>query len=112
MPGVEVFASQANFILFRVAGARGVWQRLYDESGILLRDFSAARGLADCLRVSIGTPRENDEFLDALQRLTAEAVEGEPATPSPCETVVSAPTEPTAPALREATTHGSTREAS
>jgi histidinol-phosphate aminotransferase len=68
-PDVEVFTSEANFILFRVANAHNIWQRLYDERGILLRDFSAARQLTNCLRVSIGTPRENDEFLDAMRML-------------------------------------------
>jgi histidinol-phosphate aminotransferase len=69
LPGVRVFVSQGNFILFRVAGAHTLWQRLYDDEGILLRDFSAAAGLTDCLRVSIGTPQENDGFLAAIERL-------------------------------------------
>jgi histidinol-phosphate aminotransferase len=69
LPGVTVFSSEANFILFRVAGAHDIWQRLYDEDGILLRDFSAAAGLTDCLRVSVGTPQENDEFLSAIKGL-------------------------------------------
>ncbi|MDR3037460.1 MAG: histidinol-phosphate transaminase [Coriobacteriales bacterium] len=69
-----VFASWANFILFEVEGAHGIWQRLYDEQGILLRDFSAAPGLTNCLRVSIGTPAENDEFLAALRGLMDAAV--------------------------------------
>jgi histidinol-phosphate aminotransferase len=90
MPGVEVFSSQANFILFRADGAHSIWRRLYDEDGILLRDFSAARGLTDCLRVSVGTPQENDEFLAALRRVTATAPAAPltatattPATPAP-----------------------------
>jgi histidinol-phosphate aminotransferase len=69
LPGVVPFVSHANFILFRVPDAHGVWERLYEGWGILLRDFSAARGLKDCLRVSVGTPRENEEFLDALRTL-------------------------------------------
>jgi histidinol-phosphate aminotransferase len=69
LPGVTVFESQANFILLRVAGAHTIWRRLYDEKGILLRDFSAAPHLTDCLRVSIGLPRENDEFLAAFASL-------------------------------------------
>jgi histidinol-phosphate aminotransferase len=68
-PGVTVFASEANFVLFRVADAHRIWQRLYDAHGILLRDFSSAPQLTDCLRVSIGTPQENDAFLDAFTGL-------------------------------------------
>jgi histidinol-phosphate aminotransferase len=66
-PGVRVYRSEANFILFEVAGAHGIWRRLYDDYGILLRDFSQAPLLTDCLRVSIGTPEENDGFLEALR---------------------------------------------
>jgi histidinol-phosphate aminotransferase len=72
LPGVEAFPSEANFILFRCDDAHGIWQRLYDERGILLRDFSAAPGLTGCLRVSIGTPEENDEFLAAFTALIGE----------------------------------------
>lgn len=69
LEGVEAYPSEANFILFRCAAAHEIWQRLYDEKGILLRDFSKARGLTGCLRVSIGTPEENDEFLAAFKEL-------------------------------------------
>lgn len=64
--GLPVAPSQANYLLFRVPDAHGVWQRLYEEHGILVRDLSFAPDLVDCLRVSIGTPEENDEFLQAL----------------------------------------------
>lgn len=65
--GVEVFASGANFVLFRTAGhdAARVWQRLVDES-VLIRDCSAWSYLAGCLRVTIGLPEENDRFLAAM----------------------------------------------
>ena len=43
-------------------------QQLYDR-GILVRDFSRAPMLQDCLRVSIGSPEENDEFLAALREI-------------------------------------------
>jgi histidinol-phosphate aminotransferase len=69
LPGVTVFDSQANFILLHVAGAHDIWQRLYDEKSILLRDFSNGPYMRDCLRVSIGLPQENDEFLETFTRL-------------------------------------------
>jgi histidinol-phosphate aminotransferase len=72
LPGVEPYPSEANFILFRCPAAHTVWQRLYDEQGILLRDFSAAPGLTGCLRVSMGTPEENDGFLSAFTALIGE----------------------------------------
>ena len=58
--------SAANFILFRPHGpARDVWTELVARS-VLVRDLSIAPGLEGCLRVTIGTPAENDRFLEAL----------------------------------------------
>ena len=68
LPGIEAFPSEANYILFRIAGASQLWQRLYD-AGVLIRDFSATPRLEDCLRVSIGTEQENDRFLATLESL-------------------------------------------
>jgi histidinol-phosphate aminotransferase len=65
-PGVTVFPSGANFLLFRVDGdGHAVWQALVDR-GVLVRDFSRWPNVEDCLRVTIGTPAENDAFLTAL----------------------------------------------
>ena len=68
MPGVTAYPSNANYILFCVEGAGEIWQQLYDR-GILVRDFSRAPMLQDCLRVSMGSPQENDEFLAALREI-------------------------------------------
>ncbi|MGH8989361.1 MAG: histidinol-phosphate transaminase [Acidimicrobiales bacterium] len=64
---VETWPSDANFLLFRprVKDAREVWCALLAE-GVLVRDFSARAGLEGCLRVTVGTPKENDRFLEAL----------------------------------------------
>jgi histidinol-phosphate aminotransferase len=70
---VEAYPSEANFILFACETAHELWERLYNERGILLRDFSAAPGLTGCLRVSIGTPDENDEFLAAFEDMVGVA---------------------------------------
>jgi histidinol-phosphate aminotransferase len=71
--GVEVFPSGANFVLFRVASGRGraVWQGVLDRD-VLVRDCSGWARLDDCLRVTIGTPAENDAFLAALAATLAE----------------------------------------
>ncbi len=65
---VESWPSDANFILFRPLGrsAGEVWQGLVDRS-VLIRDVSGRPELANCLRVTIGTPEENDRFLTALE---------------------------------------------
>lgn len=67
MDGVEAFPTFANFIAFRLTAApcRDVFERLCDR-GILVRDISGYFGLANCLRVSIGTREQNDRFLPAL----------------------------------------------
>jgi histidinol-phosphate aminotransferase len=64
---VQVWPSGANFVLFRPLDAAGgvVWQELLDRS-ILVRNFSTVPRLEGCLRVTVGTPDEDDIFLDAL----------------------------------------------
>lgn len=64
---IDVFDSGANFVLFRPVGVDGkaVWQGLVDRS-VLVRDCSGWPRLANCLRVTVGTPAENDAFLTAL----------------------------------------------
>lgn len=69
---VEQWPSAANFILFRPRSRSGdeVWQALVNRS-ILVRNCSSWPGLADCLRLTLGTPEENDEFLEALAEVLA-----------------------------------------
>jgi len=69
--GVLPYPSQANFILFAVdKPADAVWQGLADRD-ILIRNCSKQPLLERCLRVSIGTPEENDRFLEALHEIMA-----------------------------------------
>jgi histidinol-phosphate aminotransferase len=65
--GGTVWPSDANFLLFRLEGrdASEVWQALVHRS-VLVRDVSAWARLEGCLRVTIGTPAENEAFLSAL----------------------------------------------
>lgn len=64
---VEQWPSGANFVLFRPTGRSGdeVWQGLLERS-VLVRNCSSWPRLSGCLRVTIGTPSENDAFLTAL----------------------------------------------
>jgi histidinol-phosphate aminotransferase len=71
LPGLRVFPSGANFFLMRAAQpGQALWRALL-ERGVLVRDFSRAPHLSDCLRVTIGTPEENDLFLQALGAILA-----------------------------------------
>jgi histidinol-phosphate aminotransferase len=69
---VDVFPSGANFVLFRPQrhDGRTVWKGLLEHS-VLVRDCSSWPGLDGCLRVTIGTPTEDDAFLAALQEVLA-----------------------------------------
>ena len=65
---VTTWPSEANFVLFRTESrpSREVWQALLDRS-VLVRDFTDLPGTEGCLRVTAGTPDENDCFLEALR---------------------------------------------
>jgi histidinol-phosphate aminotransferase len=67
MPGVATFPSRANFVLVRVAGASAVAAGMR-ERGVLIKDVSRMHPLlADCLRLTVGTPDENAAMLAALR---------------------------------------------
>jgi histidinol-phosphate aminotransferase len=83
VPGVaRVYPSEANFLLLELARARprAVFEALH-QRGILVRDVSGYPRLASCLRVSVGTPAENDALLAALAP-ALEAALAEPALAS------------------------------
>ncbi len=66
MAGVDAYTSDANFILFRVASAKQIFDGL-KRRGVLIKNLDATHPLlADCLRVTVGTPGENAQFLAAL----------------------------------------------
>ncbi|MDP3630447.1 MAG: histidinol-phosphate transaminase [Actinomycetota bacterium] len=69
LPGVTVYPTEANFVLFKVAHASAVWRDLLHEHSVLIRDFSRAPGLEDCLRVSVGTEAEVVRFLGAMDEI-------------------------------------------
>jgi histidinol-phosphate aminotransferase len=68
LPGIRVFPTAANFVLLRSEAmpAEMLFRRLIDEHGILIRDVSSGAGLAQCLRISIGTREDMDAVLAAL----------------------------------------------
>jgi histidinol-phosphate aminotransferase len=65
---VDTWPSDANFILFRPRQrqADDVWRDLLERS-VLIRNCADWEGLRGCLRVTVGTPEENDRFLLALK---------------------------------------------
>jgi histidinol-phosphate aminotransferase len=76
VPGIRVFDSAANFVLFRVEHPSlthtQVFDRLLKDHGILVRDVSRYVMLERCLRVNAGTEEETGAFLDALRAIMEE----------------------------------------
>ena len=66
MPGVRRFPSAANFVLVRVADAPAAFESL-KARGILVRILHGSHPtLANCLRLTVGTPDENAKLIEAL----------------------------------------------
>ena len=76
--GITPFPSEANFILFRTAAAETAYDGL-KRRGVLVKKLHGSHSaLEGCLRVTVGTPEENDRFLTALR----EALGASPVSPS------------------------------
>lgn len=69
--GVMVHPSDANFVLATVPNAKQVWQRLFDEHSVLVRNVSGDPLLPDCLRITVGTDEENQKLLAGLRAVLA-----------------------------------------
>lgn len=65
---INVYPSDANFLLVKVVNARSVYQNLL-QKGIVVRDRSSIKGCKDCLRITVGTPTENELLINALKTL-------------------------------------------
>ena len=64
---LRLWPSDANFLLVQVADADGLYAHLLQD-GIIVRNRSRVPGCAGCLRLTIGTPEENDRLLQSLDR--------------------------------------------
>jgi histidinol-phosphate aminotransferase len=69
-PAVRVYPSTANFLLVELLerAPKDLFQELVHR-GILVRDVSSYPMLHRCLRISTGTPEENDALLQALKEV-------------------------------------------
>lgn len=75
--GLKVYPTEANFFLVEVAtDPRTVFEDLYQQ-GILVRDVSSYPMLSRCLRISVGTPEENNKLLSALRSSLTGSAAGE-----------------------------------
>ena len=66
LPGVQTFATQTNFVLARVPDA-AAWHQTLRNAKILVKNLDGWHPLlAGCLRITVGTPAENDALLATL----------------------------------------------
>lgn len=63
-----VYPSDANFILVKMHDARGIYEYLTEQK-IIVRDRSKITLCDDCLRITIGSPKENKKLWKALKAL-------------------------------------------
>ena len=66
----KVYPSDANFVLAKINKATALYNALVDR-GIIVRNRSKVRLCNDCLRITIGTPAENEALLAALREITS-----------------------------------------
>jgi histidinol-phosphate aminotransferase len=65
---VKIYPSDANFLLIKIHDAKGIYDYLV-EKGIIVRDRSTVHLCDDSLRITIGTPEENEKLLEVLNEL-------------------------------------------
>ncbi|NBX56590.1 MAG: histidinol-phosphate transaminase, partial [Betaproteobacteria bacterium] len=75
LPGVTPYPSQANMLLIRLAGDSVVASHIFEAlraQGVLVKNVSKMHPvLHRCLRLTVGTPKENDQLLTALKNVLA-----------------------------------------
>ena len=65
--GIKCYPSSANFLLLRIARAREIFEGL-KQRGVLIKNLHGSHAmLENCLRVTVGTPEENEQFIVAFK---------------------------------------------
>jgi histidinol-phosphate aminotransferase len=72
---LKVHESDSNFLLVEVKDPDGLYDKLLG-SGIIVRNRSKVRGCEGCLRITVGTPSENDRLLNVLGISTGKSRNG------------------------------------
>jgi histidinol-phosphate aminotransferase len=65
---IRIYPSDANFLLVKMHDAQGIYHDLV-EKGIIVRDRSRVILCSDSLRITVGSPEENEILLKALKDL-------------------------------------------
>ena len=64
----KVYPSDSNFLLVKVSNANNVYKYLLDN-GIVVRNRSQIKGCEECLRITVGTPKQNNLLINVLKRI-------------------------------------------
>ena len=64
----KVYPSDSNFLLVKVANANNLYKYLLDN-GIVVRNRSQIKGCEECLRITVGTPKQNNLLINVLKRI-------------------------------------------
>lgn len=64
---VKVYPSEANFILIKTTDANGIYNKLLEQK-IVIRNRTKEQLCENCLRITVGTPKENKLLLNALKK--------------------------------------------
>ena len=65
----KIFPSSTNFIFLRCPKANQLYEQLL-QKGIIIRNFASKPLTKNCLRISVGTPKQNDLLLEAFKNIT------------------------------------------
>ncbi len=68
--GFKVFPSEANFLLVNYPNASKIARTLALNYGIIIRDFGSKPLLKDCVRISVGSPEQNDLLIKSLTKIS------------------------------------------
>ena len=64
----KVYPSDSNFLLVKVSNANILYKYLLDN-GIVVRNRSQIKGCEECLRITVGTPKQNNLLINVLKRI-------------------------------------------
>jgi histidinol-phosphate aminotransferase len=64
---LDIYPSDANFILVKTTNANGIYDYLV-QNGIIIRNRNSVELCEGCMRITIGTPQENKILTDTLQQ--------------------------------------------
>ncbi|OJU42750.1 MAG: hypothetical protein BGN96_02155 [Bacteroidales bacterium 45-6] len=65
---LEIYPTDANFVLVKVTDANGIYAKLAD-SGVIVRNRNSVTLCGNCLRITVGTEEENKELIDIWRKL-------------------------------------------